>query len=77
MAERRFFSVSEPIDGRLEIAGDEFHHIARVMRQRPGDFGEPEKKRLRDAGFQPARLNDVVRKTETAALSGAAILKND
>ncbi len=37
MAERRFFSASEPIDGRLEIAGDEFHHIARVMRYRPGD----------------------------------------
>lgn len=43
----------------------------------PGDFSEPEKKRLRAAGFQPARLNDAVLKTETAALSGAAILKND
>jgi 16S rRNA (uracil1498-N3)-methyltransferase len=43
----------------------------------PGDFSEPEKKLLRDAGFQPARLNDAVLKTETAALSGAAILIND
>lgn len=43
----------------------------------PGDFSEPEKKRLRDAGFQPARLNDAVLKTETAALCGAAILIND
>lgn len=65
MAERRFFSASEPIDGRLEITGEEFRHIARDMRHRPGD--------------EPEIVNGRGRlwRGRIAALSGAAILKND
>jgi 16S rRNA (uracil1498-N3)-methyltransferase len=37
MAERRFFSANEAVDGRVIIDGDEFHHIVRVMRYRAGD----------------------------------------
>ncbi len=37
MAERRFFSANEAVDGRVTIDGDEFHHIVRVMRYRAGD----------------------------------------
>ncbi len=37
MGERRFFSASEAIDGRIAIDGDEFHHIVRVMRYRVDD----------------------------------------
>lgn len=37
MAERRFFSAGEIVDGRVTIDGDEFHHIVRVMRYRAGD----------------------------------------
>jgi 16S rRNA (uracil1498-N3)-methyltransferase len=37
MAERRFFSANDAVDGRVTIDGDEFHHIVRVMRYRVGD----------------------------------------
>ena len=43
----------------------------------PGDFTAAEKEMFRAAGFRPARINDAILKTETAALSAAAILKND
>jgi len=43
----------------------------------PGDFSEGEKKLFRENGFLPARINDAVLRTETAALAVAAILKND
>lgn len=37
MGERRFFSASETVAGRIAIDGDEFHHIVHVMRYRVGD----------------------------------------
>jgi 16S rRNA (uracil1498-N3)-methyltransferase len=37
MGERRFYSVSEAVNGQLAIDGDEFHHIVHVMRYRAGD----------------------------------------
>lgn len=37
MGERRFFSASGIVDGLLTIDGEEFHHVARVMRYRVGD----------------------------------------
>ncbi|MCU0237278.1 MAG: 16S rRNA (uracil(1498)-N(3))-methyltransferase [Acidobacteria bacterium] len=37
MGERRFFSASEAVAGRITIDGDEFHHIVHVMRHRAGD----------------------------------------
>ncbi len=43
----------------------------------PGDFTAAEKGMFRAAGFQPARINDAILKTETAALAVAAILKHD
>lgn len=43
----------------------------------PGDFSDGEKELLRGSGFRPARVNDAILKTETAALSVAAIMKND
>jgi 16S rRNA (uracil1498-N3)-methyltransferase len=43
----------------------------------PGDFTAAEKDLFRAAGFLPARINDAILKTETAALAVAAILKND
>lgn len=43
----------------------------------PGDFTPAEKELFRQAGFQPARINDAILKTETAALAVAAILEND
>jgi len=43
----------------------------------PGDFSDSEKSKFREGGFRPARINDSILKTETAALAIAAILKND
>ncbi len=43
----------------------------------PGDFTPAEKELFRQAGFRPARINDAILKTETAALAVAAILQND
>jgi 16S rRNA (uracil1498-N3)-methyltransferase len=43
----------------------------------PGDLSAAEKEMFRAAGFQPARVNDAILKTETAALTAAALLKND
>jgi 16S rRNA (uracil1498-N3)-methyltransferase len=37
MAERRFFSPHETVQGQVCIDGDEFHHIVHVMRCRAGD----------------------------------------
>ena len=37
MAERRFYSPHDIVNGQLSIDGDEFHHVAHVMRYRPGD----------------------------------------
>lgn len=37
MADRRFFSPHDVVNGQLIVDGDEFHHITRVMRYRPGD----------------------------------------
>ncbi len=37
MADRRFFSPHDIVNGQISIDGEEFHHVARVMRYRPGD----------------------------------------
>ncbi len=37
MADRRFFSPHDIVNGQICIDGDEFHHVAHVMRYRPGD----------------------------------------
>jgi 16S rRNA (uracil1498-N3)-methyltransferase len=37
MGQRRFFSPNEIVDNHLSIDGEECHHIAKVMRCRPGD----------------------------------------
>ncbi len=37
MGERRFFSANEAVSGQVAVDGDEFHHIAHVMRYRAGD----------------------------------------
>jgi len=43
----------------------------------PGDFTAEEKTALRSQGFQPLLINDSLLKTETAAISIAAILHHD
>ncbi len=42
----------------------------------PGDFTEEERERLKNSGFLSCKLNDCILKSETAAISVAAILKN-
>jgi len=37
MGQRRFFSPSEAVGNQVTIDGEEFHHIANVMRCRLGD----------------------------------------
>ncbi len=41
----------------------------------PGDFSENERKNLTNAGFTPVNINDAVMRSETAAISAAAIIK--
>ncbi len=43
----------------------------------PGDFTTAEKELFQANGFVPCRVNEAILKTETAALSVAALLKND
>lgn len=37
MSQRRFFSPNEIVNNQVTIDGEEYHHIAKVMRCRPGD----------------------------------------
>ena len=37
MGQRRFFSPNEMANGQVSIDGEEYHHVANVMRCRPGD----------------------------------------
>ena len=37
MGQRRFFSPNEMVNNQVTIDGEEYHHVAHVMRCRPGD----------------------------------------
>jgi len=59
---RKFFSDFQAQQDRIFIRGEEFYHLKRVLRVKANDPVEV--------------INDCILKTETAALSIAAIVKN-
>jgi len=64
----------------LDIAGQPLNGLSLTLPALaiigpPGDFIDQERLLLRDKGFFLARINDCILKTDTAALSIAAILK--
>ncbi|MCY0875995.1 MAG: RsmE family RNA methyltransferase [Firmicutes bacterium] len=63
--QRYFLSAASAVDGIVEITGADFHHLARVMRMRPGDRVEVV---LLDQVFE-ARVEAVDKNAECARLA--------
>jgi len=64
------------INGKKGLPGDLFPPVVSVIGP-PGGFISEEREFLLKTGFVPYRINDCIMKSETAAISIAAILKNN